>query len=252
MRYDQGTPVANPGGVKIDVALQVIWGLSFAVNAAVTGVLWWAVWSRRAQRPFWMALALGWTLNLIGNVIWAAVDILSGESVPTLTWIDAFYLARYALVGAALWCWPDLLPGRRALQTAAVVGLVGMLGWFLVFRPTWSAAGGPWTHILGVAMYPVLDAGLVFLAWARWLRCREAVPREAASSCEATPFLLWALVAYGIANWINLFARTASLAAQPLAAAIGWLAADLLVGWAVPGKKRVQAATDPGSARDDG
>ena len=86
-----------------DSLSQVLMAISFLVNLAAIGSLWWAARRSTTARPFWRALAAGWTLALLGNVAWIVYDLTTGKRLPPLSWIDIFYVARYVLVGLALW-----------------------------------------------------------------------------------------------------------------------------------------------------
>jgi hypothetical protein len=199
-----------------------LFAVSFLLSLAATAGLWWAAWRSERRPGFWRLLALAWSLTVLGNAVWIAYEMWSGAAVPTLTWIDALYLARYALIGAALWLHPRPWPARRAWEPVAVLIAFAGLAWLLFLRPVWRSAGGTWDHFLGVAIYPVLDAGLIYLAWRRWRGTR------AAPFGRAVVRLLGALLTYGVANWINFRVRMSSLEAGSLLATAFWLASDVL------------------------
>jgi hypothetical protein len=215
-----------------------LFALSFLLSLATTAGLWRATALADRRPGFWRLLALAWSLTVSGNVAWITYELWAGVTLPTLTWIDALYLARYGLIGLALWSHPRPWPVRRAGELAGVLVACAALAWLLFLRPVWTSTGGSWTHFLGVAIYPVLDVGLIYLAWRRWQGTR------------ASPFgsvmvrLLSALGAYGVANWINFRVRMSSLEANSLLATAFWLSSDALALLATLAVRRPTEAVD--------
>ena len=76
---------------------------------------------------------------------------------------------------------------------------------------------------LGVAIYPILDAALVYTAWIRW---RQDV---ATALKQAVLVLTLAMLVYGVANWINFGVRMVSLDAESAPATLAWALSDGLV-----------------------
>jgi hypothetical protein len=160
----------------------------------------------------------------LGTLIWIVYELITQESLPPLSWVDAVFVGRYALVGLALWRYPAAWPGRRGLELGAVVLLVAVAAWFGVFQPALLATGRPWPYFLGVAIYPVFDAGLVYLAGRRFGTAGSPGWKR------VTALLLGALAAYGAANWFNFSIRMASAGADSSWAALFWLLADVFAG----------------------
>jgi hypothetical protein len=76
--------------------------------------------------------------------------------------------------------------------------VAGVVVWLVYYSPAMTLPGSGWANFLGLALYPVLDAGIIALAW---LRVRAAH----GSAWSRSAFLLFcAMVSYGIANTINL------------------------------------------------
>jgi len=202
-------------------------GASFLLNFVVTAALWWAVRQSASEaKSFWRWLALGWGLNVVGNLAWAAYDFVVGESLAILSWIDGFYIARYILVFVAFWRYP-----RRALRaqwTSYVILLASAtsLVWLALFRPVMATLPQPLLYFFGGALYPIMDVALVYAALLTWAYVADARMRTAAR------WLTLAMGAYGVANWINFGARSASLDAASFAAGLFWLLADVGTGTA--------------------
>jgi len=197
---------------------------SFVLNFVTVGCLWWATARAKTLRPFWRMLAAAWTLNWLGSIIWGVYELTTRQSLPTLTMLDSLYLGRYLLVGLALWLYPTMWTGRRAWEAAAVILLAGLVAWLSWFQPMLAATGRSWTYFLGVAIYPPLDAGLIYTAWIRYRGLANHPLRP------VIVLLLLALISYGIANCINFNARMFSLEADPGIASLLWLLTDLLTG----------------------
>lgn len=206
-----------------DTLLQAILALSYLLNLAVMAGLWWTAARVPQARRLWGLLGAAWTLNVLGNMAWIGYDMLVGSSLPTLSWIDAIYLGRYLLVGLAL----GLYPGRRGIEFTAILIAATLLAWFILYQPTLALTERSWTHFVGVAIYPILDAGLLYTAWRRG---RETVSLAVR---QALVLFTLALLSYGVANWINFSVRMVSPDAHSPWAELCWLLSDVLTGLAL-------------------
>ncbi len=202
-----------------------LFAISFLVNVLVVGILWWTAVRSSTHRTFWRLWAIGWSLNLLGNVAWIIYDMMIDQgSLPPLSWIDTLYLGRYLLLGLAWWLYPDGKKSARwGLELAGVMLLVGLVAWFSLYQPMLASTGRSWAYFLGVAIYPILDAGLVYAAW-------RGFQASVSGMKPVIALLLLALVSYGGANVINFSARMASVEALSNWATLFWLLADLLTG----------------------
>ena len=206
-------------------ALQLDYASSFALTLVVVAALWWRTFqSQHAERAFWQLLALGWSLNLVGNIGWAAHDSLADQPLPIFSWLDAFYLARYLLLFLAALRYST--PWRRPtwLIWSAITLLSGSLIWQFLFRPLLALPETTLAHFWGGAFYIILDIALLT---AGVLSGREEPTRKI--GVGLAPFTL-AMLFYGAANWLNFQTRLVSLAAYSQWAALGWLLADLIIG----------------------
>ena len=199
----------------------VVMAVSFLIPILVGGVLWTVAWRRRAARLFWAWLALGWTLNIAGNIAWAVHDLLTGNRLPPLSWVDLLYVARYICLAVACWQYPASWEKRRLRQVGTLVLLIALALWVALYRTEFVTVERSWDQVLGVALYPVLDVGLIYILAFKW---RE-MPVE---PWRRTLFLLLlGSVAYGIANGINFCVRMASPEGSSAWADVFWLANDL-------------------------
>jgi hypothetical protein len=179
-----------------------------------------------ALRRFWRALAIAWALNIAGNVAWGIHDVMTSEPLGIFTWIDGLYLARYALIGWALWHYPR--EPRCWTDVATVMLIATALIWATLFRVMLpSIPRRPALYFMGGALYPILDAALIYAALLTWLRldARAWVRR-------AVGLFALAMLVYGAANWINFTVRAIALEASSQVAAFFWLLADGLTGGA--------------------
>ena len=199
---------------------QILMAVSFLVNLAAIGSLWWAAHRSATARAFWRALAAGWTLGLLGNVAWIVYDLATGARLPPLSWVDIFYVARYVLVGLALWQYPVTWPKGRALVLASIVLAAAAILWVAYYRPVWAPTEQPVAQMIGVAIYPLLDVGLVFCGWAR---VRETRDRVRQTVC----LISLAMTAYGVANLYNFWVRMRSHGESPWTT-VFWMTCDIL------------------------
>ncbi|MEA3309592.1 MAG: hypothetical protein U9Q70_08800 [Chloroflexota bacterium] len=198
---------------------------SFALTIIVTAALWWRTRrSSGAEHTFWQLLALGWSLNLAGNLAWAARDILTGAPAPIFSWLDAFYLARYLLLFLACIRYPSRWRAPEWLTWSVVTLLSGGLIWLLLFRPALALPDTTLAHFWGGVFYVILDGALLAAGLLSWRT-------KPSGEIGATLMLFTlAMLFYGMANWLNFDVRLVSLAAASRWAALGWLLADLLIG----------------------
>ncbi len=224
--------------------MMVDFAASFLLNVTVMGLLWCAARASvgrpaanvegrpaandgegsGALRRFWRALAIAWTLNIAGNVAWGIHDMLSAAPLGIFTWVDGIYLARYALIAWALWHYPR--KPRSWTDDATVMLMATALIWATLFRVMLpSIPQRPALYFMGGALYPILDAALIYAALLTWLRL------------EARAWVRWAvglfalaMLVYGAANWLNFTVRAIALDASSNIAAFFWLLADGLTG----------------------
>jgi hypothetical protein len=190
----------------------------FLLSILVTVALGWAArHSEGGRRAFWRWWALALALNVLGNVLWSVYDVVTQQALAIFSWVDAFYLARYAALLWSCWRYPRPWRGRQWGAWSAITTAGVALVWALLYRP---AAVGP-LYFLGGALYPMLDVSLV----AALLLSR---PRWSGMMTRALAWLSAGMLAYGAANWLNFSTRVIDLAAHSLWAESLWLLADVL------------------------
>ncbi len=239
-------------GVPSAQGLMLDFVASFLLNVTVMGLLWCAAHASAgrplanseeplandkeelavngaevsAAQKFWRALAIAWVLNIAGNIAWGVHDVLTSEHLGIFTWIDGIYLARYGMVGWALWHYPYKL--RRWTDYATVTLVATALIWATLFRVMLpSIPQRPVLYFMGGALYPILDAALVYAALITWLRV-EAGPWVK----RAVGLFALAMLLYGAANWVNFTVRAIALDASSDPAVLFWLLADGVTGLA--------------------
>lgn len=221
--------------VVIVTLSDILFGLSFIANLLVVAGLWWAAGRSKSApgRPFWRLIAAAWTATLAGNLVWMAYEFLTYATLPPLSFVDGFYLARYVLIGLALWRFPALWPRRKGLQFAGILVGVALVLWFGHYRGTIAAAVAAATtplrfiDILGVAIYPPLDAVLVA---GGYLRMRDM---SSEPSRNLYHLLTLSFGLYGVANLLNFDVRLGVGQVFALFALLLWLLSDLVMGSAV-------------------
>jgi hypothetical protein len=189
----------------------------------ILALLWRKALQPSDLRPFWRLLAAAWTMNLLGNIAWIVHDLVTGTELDTLSIVDVFYILRYVLIGYALWLYPRSLVRQSWLWVAGTMLMVGIIVWTVYYNPAMALRGGDWTGFLGLALYPVLDAGIIALAW---LRVRAA--GDSAWSRYAI-LLFCATLSYGIANTINLSEYVFSLDSSGIVQNLFWTLTDILM-----------------------
>lgn len=198
---------------------------SFLLGLLVTGLLWWA--AARSIEPgcFWRWLAAAWTVALLGTTIWGVYDQVSGTPLPSISWVDGLYLVRYALVLVAFWRCLGM-PSRDQwiqLVVALLLAAVGITIGVLLAVPTARLTIDP----LALAVYPILDVGLIYIALETWRQ------QGAGGLRNALGLLLLALVAYGAANWLKFYGEAIPFDPASRLATFVWPLSDILTGTGV-------------------
>ncbi len=196
--------------------------LGFVLGLAATGLLWWAALQGSQPRAFWGWLAVAWTVDLLGDIIWGIYEALSGESLAYISWVDVLYLARYVFILVAFLRGLCVPSGRQWIHLLVLLPLaaVVVVGGLFLSVPV-EGGTGLW---LAGALYPVLDVGLLYLAWAAWRQ-------ETAPGLRNTLGLLGlALLAYGLANSLNFYGQAIPQDSACSLAAFFWPLSDVLAG----------------------
>jgi hypothetical protein len=184
--------------LTMDIISLLLQALGYVMLLVILALLWRRAYRQPEARNFWTLLAAAWTMNLLGNIAWIVHDLVTGTELDTFSVVDLFYVLRYVLIGWALWIHPMSLSRRAWFWVIGTMLVVNVIVWLVYYNPAMALRGGDWTGFLGLALYPVLDAGIIALAWLR--------VRAAHGSVWSRPalLLLCAMASYGIANTINL------------------------------------------------
>jgi hypothetical protein len=208
--------------ITMDIISQILQALGYILLLAVLALLWRRAYRQPEARYFWGLLAVAWTMNLLGNIAWIVHDLVTGTELDTFSVVDIFYVLRYVLIGWALWLYPTLLSRRAWFWIVGTMLAVSVVVWAVYYNPAMALRGGDWTGFLGLALYPVLDAGIVALAWLRVRAARGSAWDRYAS------LLFCAMASYGIANTINLTEYVFSLTGGTWQNVV-WVLADLFL-----------------------
>ena len=214
---------------------------SFLLGLWVTLFLWWTASRDEQLHPFWWLLAAGWTIALLGNIVWGAYEMLTGQPLPYISLVDVFYLARYALLFAAFIKVMKVPAGKQWVNLITVLGASAILALALYCASALSAHQSLTLYMAG-AVYPILDMGLIYLALEIWLR----PPQEALRA--PLGLLALALVAYGIANWLNAYGHLIDWSAISGLASLFWPLSDALTGLALLSLPCYRANPEPPAA----
>ena len=204
--------------------------VSYAFSMLFNGLLVALFWrnARRGARRFWGLLAAAWGIGLLGNIVWGIWDmfaLFAAEGLATLSLVDLFYLARYALVFLALaGCLPR--PARRGEDWIALGAMATALVWLALYRPVLTGDSRPFSYFIGLAIYPVLDLPLLYIALLAWAYHQEGPTKRTLG------LMVLSMFAYGIANWLNFSKRAVTLEAYTHIADLFWFLSDLLAGGA--------------------
>jgi hypothetical protein len=199
--------------------------LSLLLGLMIIGLLWWATRCSIRPRRFWAALTAAWIIGLLGNIAWGLYEQITRVPLPTISLVDAMYLARYALILAAYWyflCPPSRRQWMRLLLVLLVAVALTGAEFFLTSSPL-----GRTFLFWAWAVYPILDAGLIYVGLSAWRREPPGHLRNALG------LLGLALVAYGLANWLNFYGHMISYDTVLSLANLFWPLSDVLASLGV-------------------
>ncbi|MEW6401962.1 MAG: hypothetical protein AB1649_09190 [Chloroflexota bacterium] len=206
--------------LTMDIILQSI---GFLLLPVILVLYWLKAFRQAESRLFWGLLAMAWTFNLLGNIAWIVHDLVTGTALETLSAIDLLYILRYVLVGAALWLYPAPLPSRAWSWIVGAMLAASAVVWAVYFDPAMEISGGNWTGFLGLALYPVLDVGIVAIAWLRVRATRQSVWGK------YVLLLFYSMASYGIANTVNLTEYVFSSIFGGVLQNVLWILADVFL-----------------------
>jgi hypothetical protein len=196
-----------------------LYTISSLFSLILIGFLWWVVYRFPSARRLWGLLATGWTLNLGSSIFWGLYVMLVGDDVPGL--VDTLYIARYVFVGLAFLVYPALLSVQRIGEVVGAMALAGVVLWYGLVEPLHAATGESLSYVWAGTLFPILDAGVLCVAWLRWQNATDETFEITAK------WLTLSMLAYGIANWINFSVRTVSPDADSLGTIAFWFLTEV-------------------------
>jgi hypothetical protein len=179
----------------ISLSLQA---LTFFLLLIALAALWITSARRPGMRPFWTLLALAWTMNLLGFLAWVAHDLFTSSPLNSFSIGDIFFITHYVLIAFVFWRYPASLPRRAWLWTGIAMLAAALLVWAVYFDPSAAPDQAPWIYYLGLAFYPILDAGLVTLGAFRVRAARDS------AWAGMSLWLFSAVASYALANTLNV------------------------------------------------
>ena len=207
----------------MDILSQILQALGYLLLLVVLVILWRKAFRPSEFRSVWRWLAAAWTMNLLGNIAWIVHDLVTGTALDTFSVVDVFYVLRYGLLGYVLWLYPAPLSRRTWLWVGGIMFVVNATVWLAYFSPAMALRGGDWTGFLGLALYPVLDAGVIAIAWFRVRATQQGGWGRFAL------LLFCAMASYGIANTVNLTEYVFALVSSGFAQGVFWLLTDVFL-----------------------
>jgi hypothetical protein len=223
--------------------------VGYAFSTLFNGLLIALFWrnARRGARRFWGLLAAAWSVGLLGNIVWGVldtvVDTIALEGLATLSLVDLFYLARYGLVALAL---VGRVPASAQRWEAwiALAATATALVWLALYRPVLTTDPRPFSYFLGLAIYPVLDLPLAYIALLAWAYAPKGSARPTLG------LIALAVLSYGIANWLNFSKRAVTLESYTHIADLFWFLSDVLTaGAALSARQRIGAMREQPTPR---
>jgi GAF domain-containing protein len=111
-------------------------------------------------RRAWQFIALGLILFVVGDILYAALDLTLEITFPSIP--DFLYLAFYPLVFLGLITIPSQLsdPAQRktwVLDLGIIITGFTAILWYFIIAPTAASAGETWVARLVAGSYPVMD-----------------------------------------------------------------------------------------------
>lgn len=116
--------------------------------------------ARGRLRAAWIAMTIGFSAWLLGEILWAFYHLAAGPA-PSPSWSDAAYLSYYPWVCFALLLFPSARSWRSQAQVildaVIVTGSFFLISWLTVLRPVWQNGAGHRLEFVVSLAYPVGD-----------------------------------------------------------------------------------------------
>ncbi len=202
--------------------------LTALIATALSAALWRSFGRREVSRKIWAAFTLGMLLWSAGESVWAADQLLLGDSLPEPSVADAAWIAAYLplTLGLYLRYRSYRIPPRtlwHALLLSAIVLALGLVALTLVVPDLVAPGEGGWLARAVNALYPVGDLLLAY--WAILI---------VSGLAGGALFSPWRLIAVGLLCVTVsdlIFAYAVRLGLYQVAAAQGPNAPTLITDW---------------------
>jgi hypothetical protein len=182
----------------IDIVSPVMQAIAYMLLMIVLIVYYLKALRQPQLRSFWLLFALALTMNLLGNIVWIIRFIVTQTALDGISVVDLFYVASAILTGVALWRYPRVLNGRVWPWVVFAMSAAAFAVFFIYFGYVAPNQHGTFFNFIIYAAYPILDAGLITLAWIRYKSARGT------RWTKITLLLALAITSYGLGNAIEL------------------------------------------------
>ena len=182
----------------IDLVAPAMQAIAYAMLLVVFVTYYVKAYQQPELRRFWLLFAVAWTMNLVGNIAWIIYYAETQSALNRISLIDLFYATPYILIGFALWNYPKPLGRRIWLWVMLAIFLALGVVVSVYFGYVVTQNKGSLFNFIIYAAYPILDAGLITLAWIRYSASRET------RWAKIALLLACGVTSYGLANGIEL------------------------------------------------
>ena len=185
--------------MALDLVSPIMQVIAYVMLLIVITTYYIRAYRQPQLRRFWLLFALSWTMNLVANIAWIAHVAMTQSALDTLSWIDLFYVTPYILIGIALWVHPAPMQQPRIWLWMGIAMLLAILCVFsLYFGYVLPESQRAFVNYINFALYPILDSGLIVLAWIRYQNTRDTHWGKIAL------LLACAVTSYGLGNSVEV------------------------------------------------
>lgn len=210
--------------LELDLVSPYMQGVSFLALLVALITCYIKAYQQPQLRRFWLLFAIALTMNFAGNISWIFMYTATGDSLNVFTIIDLFYVTSYLLIANALIIYPTPMsqpPGSRVAISMTITALTIGVVYFLHILD--GSIRGTFISLLMYCIYPVLDVGLIALAWLRYNDTRGT------PWAKISLMLALAMTSYGLADSIELVGYLLSPILDGFLQNIFWMLRHLLI-----------------------
>lgn len=184
--------------MTLDLVSPIMQAIAYVMLLIVITAYYIRAYRQPQLRRFWLLFALSWTMNLVANIAWIMHFTITQSPLDALSWIDLFYITPYILIGIALWIYPIPMQPRAWLWVGIAMFTATFCVFFLYFGYVQPESQRAFANYINFALYPILDAGLITLAWIRYRITEDTHWGKVAL------LLACAVTSYGLGNSIEV------------------------------------------------